>query len=108
MSKSSPQQKRRGSSKPNSRRTKHRTAVPVSAGKPAGKVRTQVRTGTKQAALIAMMQKPRGATLADMEAKTSWQPHSIRAALTGLRKRGLAVTRGENNAGVTIYRIPVE
>jgi hypothetical protein len=55
-----------------------------------------------------MMQKPRGATLAEMCTKTSWQPHSIRAALTGLRKRGLAVTRGENNAGVTIYRIPAE
>jgi len=108
MSKPSTQQKRRGSSKPNSRPTKHRAAVPVRAGELAGKARTQVRTGTKQEVLIAMMQKPRGATLAEMCTKTSWQPHSIRAALTGLRKRGLAVTRGENNAGVTIYRIPAE
>jgi DNA-binding transcriptional regulator PaaX len=40
-----------------------------------------------------------------MGAKTGWQPHSVRAALTGLRKRGLAITREKNDAGVTVYRL---
>jgi hypothetical protein len=39
-----------------------------------------------------------------MCAKTGWQPHSVRAALTGIRKRGLAVTRTKTEAGTTIYR----
>jgi hypothetical protein len=108
MSKQSTQQKRRRPSKRKPQPAKNRSAVSVRAGKPAGKVCTQVRTGTKQAALIAMMQKPRGTAIAETGAKTSWQPHSVPAALTGLRKRGLAVTRGKNNAGVTIYRIPAE
>ncbi len=106
MSKHSTQQKRRRPSKPKSRPTKDRTAATVRAGKPAVKPGTQVRAGTKQAALIAMMQKPRGATIARMGTKTGWQPHSVRAALTGLRKRGLAITRGKDDAGATIYRIP--
>ncbi len=33
------------------------------------------------------------------------QPHSVRAALTGLRKRGFAITREKNDAGVTVYRL---
>jgi hypothetical protein len=62
------------------------------------------RRATKQAALIAMLERPKGATVAQMCAKTGWQPHSVRAALTGLRKRGLAVTRTKTEAGTTMYR----
>jgi predicted ArsR family transcriptional regulator len=105
MSKHSTQQKRRRPSKPKSRPTKDRTAATVRAGKPAEMAGTQVRAGTKQAALITMMEKPRGAIIAQMGAKTGWQPHSVRAALTGLRKRGIAVTRGKDGGGATIYRV---
>ncbi len=52
-----------------------------------------------------MMRSAAGATVAQMGAKTGWQPHSVRAALTGLRKRGLGITREKNDAGVTVYRI---
>jgi DNA-binding transcriptional regulator PaaX len=37
-------------------------------------------------------------------AATGWQEHSIRAALTGLRKAGRTVTRERNDDG-TRYRI---
>lgn len=62
------------------------------------------RRATKQAALIKMLERPKGATIAQMCAKTGWQSHSVRAALTGLRKRGLVVTRTKTEAGTTIYR----
>lgn len=32
---------------------------------------------------------PKGATLDDLTKATGWQPHTVRAALTRLRKRGL-------------------
>jgi hypothetical protein len=34
-----------------------------------------------------------GATIAELVAETGWQPHSIRAAMTGLRKQGLTITK---------------
>jgi hypothetical protein len=39
-----------------------------------------------------------------MEA-TGWLPHTTRAALTGLRKRGYAVVRERIDGGNSIYRI---
>ncbi len=66
---------------------------------------TPVRAGTKQATLVDMTRTAAGATIAQMGAKTGWQPHSVLAALTGLRKRGVAITREKNDAGVTVYRL---
>ena len=34
-----------------------------------------IRAGTKQAQIIAMLQRPEGATVAEMVAATSWQAH---------------------------------
>src|SRR4051812_30562306 len=48
---------------------------------------------TKQSLVIAILRKPEGASLADLVAATSWQAHTIRAALTGLRKKNHAIER---------------
>ncbi len=77
-------------------------------GKPTQQANTSVRAGTKQATLVDMMRTAAGATIAQMGTKMGWQPHSVRAALTGLRKRGLAIIRERNDAGTTIYRIATE
>jgi DNA-binding IclR family transcriptional regulator len=45
-----------------------------------------------------------GATLAELVALTGWQPHTARAALTGLRQRGFAVRLSERG-GRKAYRI---
>ena len=63
-----------------------------------------IRPGTKQADLIALLKRPEGVTIAQMCAKIGWQSHSVRAALTGLRKRGVSISRDKNNAGASIYR----
>ena len=63
-----------------------------------------IRPGTKQAHLIALLKRPEGVTIAQMCAKIGWQSHSVRAALTGLRKRGVSISRDKNNAGASIYR----
>ena len=62
------------------------------------------RPGTKQADLITLLKRPGGTTIAQMCAKIGWQSHSVRAALTGFRKRGIAVTRTKNKSGASIYR----
>ncbi len=74
-------------------------------GKSTQQASAPVRAGTKQAKLVDMMRTAAGASIAQMGARTGWQLHSVRAALTGLRKRGLAITREKNDAGVTVYRL---
>lgn len=60
---------------------------------------------TKSATVLKLVSRPAGATLGALEKATGWQPHSVRAALTGLRKAGHAVERGKDAKGVTVYRI---
>ncbi len=63
------------------------------------------RPGTKQARLVELLAADGGATISALTAALAWQPHSVRAAITGLRKRGLAVTRAKDEVGVTVYRV---
>lgn len=46
-----------------------------------------------------------GATIAALEKATGWQPQSVRAALTGLRKKGHTIERSKDGKGVTVYRV---
>jgi Protein of unknown function (DUF3489) len=52
-----------------------------------------------------LLQRDYGATLEELIAATDWLPHTTRAALTGLRKRGYAATidRSDKERGST-YR----
>ena len=67
---------------------------------------------TKIGKVRAMLRRPSGATLAAICKATGWQPHSARAALSGLRKAGQVIERapGEGKSGGSVYRIaaPVE
>ncbi len=63
---------------------------------------------TKIDAVIRLLRRSSGATIAQLQMTTGWQPHSVRAALTGLRKKGHDVQRGKDAKGVTVYRIPKE
>lgn len=47
------------------------------------------RAGTKQAQLVAMLQKPDGATVEEIAKKLNWQPHSVRGAFVGVIKTRL-------------------
>lgn len=50
------------------------------------------RPGTKQAQLIAMLQRPEGASIAEIAEATGWQHHSIRGAISGSLKKKLGLT----------------
>jgi hypothetical protein len=52
---------------------------------------------TKSAAVLALLGRDEGVTLAELIAATGWLPHTTRAALTGLRKKGHAITRAKRD-----------
>src|SRR3954466_1096 len=60
---------------------------------------------TKQAAVIGLLQREQGATLADLVDATGWLAHTPRAALTRLRQAGHVLYRAKDEAGATVYRI---
>ncbi|WP_310533302.1 DUF3489 domain-containing protein [Novosphingobium sp.] len=59
---------------------------------------------TKIDQIVTMLTCAAGATLDELFASTGWQPHTTRAALTGLKKKGHIVT-SEKLDGVRRYRI---
>ncbi len=64
------------------------------------------RPGSKQALVVEMLSKQQGVTLDALVKATGWLPHTTRAALTGLRKRGFAVELIRNETkGSSLYRI---
>jgi hypothetical protein len=64
------------------------------------------RAGSKQALLISLLMSAEGASLDKIVAATGWLPYTVRAALTGLRKRGYAIGRLQETGGKSsTYRI---
>ena len=60
---------------------------------------------TKAAIVGKLLSRPRGASLGAITAATGWQAHSIRAFLTGLRKKGVTLEREQLRDGATAYRV---
>jgi hypothetical protein len=55
-----------------------------------------------------LLQRGKGATLGEMQEATSWQAHSVRAFLSGLRKRGDHLFKEKRKSGETAYRLPTK
>ncbi len=74
---------------------------------PAAAPPRRVRQGTKQAALIAMLEAPEGASVAEISAALGWQPHTVRAALSHAlpRRLGLAVSSQKEEGRGRVYRL---
>ena len=59
---------------------------------------------SKIAGVLALLGRDEGATLAELVTATGWLPHTTRAALTGLRKKGHVLARSKRDAS-TCYRL---
>jgi DNA-binding IclR family transcriptional regulator len=66
---------------------------------------TKAKPQTKSDAVIALLDRAKGATLDEICKATNWQPHSARAFMTGLRKRGFVFAREQRAEEGTSYRI---
>jgi hypothetical protein len=68
---------------------------------------TAVRAGTKQAQIIDLLERPEGATIAEIVAATAWQAHSARGLISGVLKKklGLVITADKVEDRGTVYRI---
>lgn len=64
-----------------------------------------VRAGTKQAAVIDLLARPSGATLGDLIDATGWLPHTTRAVLSGLRKKGFEFSSEKPDGGERRYSV---
>ena len=58
----------------------------------------------KSPAVLALLQREDGATISELISATNWLPHTTRAALTGLRKKGHVIERSKRG-DETCYRI---
>lgn len=67
----------------------------------------KTRQGTKQEALIAMLKRPEGASIAEIMEVTGWLGHSIRGFIAGTvkKKLGLAVTSEKVDGRGRVYRV---
>ncbi len=86
------QRSRRAEPKPSGSKPKGGTPPPA------------VRPGTKQALLIDLLTRKKGATIEAIVETLGWLPHTIRAALTRLRQQGFRIERVRED-GVSRYRI---
>ena len=75
------------------------TKPPTPAAEPAAPA-----VPNKTATVITLLQREGGASLGDLVAATGWLPHTTRAALTGLRKKGHVIDKVKVE-GTTTYRI---
>ena len=67
-----------------------------------------IRAGTKQAQIIAMLQRPEGATVAEMAEATGWLAHTVRGSISGALKKklGLPITAEKVEGRGTVYKLP--
>lgn len=67
----------------------------------------QARQGSKKAKILALLKRPGGASLQQLQKATQWQAHSVRGFLSGAlkKKMGLRVHSAKAANGARTYRV---
>ncbi|SNT08846.1 DUF3489 domain-containing protein [Antarctobacter heliothermus] len=66
-----------------------------------------IRSGTKQAQIIALLQRPEGASITEIVEVIGWQAHSARGLISGglKKKLGLPITSEKVDGRGTVYKL---
>ena len=81
-----------------------KTRSKVKRAKPI--VRHNTRAKSKQAAVVALLNRPQGATIAAIIDATGWQSHSVRGFLAGVVRKKLGLTlQSDKTDGERVYRV---
>ena len=78
----------------------------IAKAKPA-KPSSEPRRGSKTAKILALLKRPGGASLSQLQKVTDWQAHSVRGFLSGAvkNKMGLRVISAKLADGTRTYRV---
>jgi Protein of unknown function (DUF3489) len=78
-----------------------KAAEPVAAKEPS-----TARAESKGAKILALIGRPKGATLEEIQKATDWQAHSIRGFLsTAAKKHGLKIESTKTEGGDRVYQV---
>jgi hypothetical protein len=93
--------KGRASAKP---RSAAKSGLKVKRAKPV--VRHNTRSASKQAAVLALLSRPNGATITAIMEATSWQAHTVRGFLAAVVRKKLGLPlESEKTDGERVYRV---
>lgn len=91
--------------KSSARKKKPKAAVAVNKASRRGKQPTTAKHGSKKSKILALLKRPGGASLQQLQKATGWQAHSVRGFLSGALKKtmGLHVDSVLQPDGVRSY-----
>lgn len=82
--------------------------VDILASTPTPKVEPKpAKRSSKSGLVLQMLQRSEGATIAQIVGATGWLPHTTRAALTGLKKKGHEITSAKAEGEERVYRAAI-
>lgn len=76
----------------------------IANAEPATSPTRKPQSNSKIANVLTLLQRTQGATLAELVEATGWLPHTTRAALTGLKKKGHVIGKTKRD-DTTCYHI---
>ena len=93
--------------KPAAKPKKATPAKPAVKAPKAAKKVEGARAGSKTSAILDLLHRAKGATLAEIVEATSWQAHSVRGFISGTlgKKMGLAVKSEKREDGTRVYSV---
>lgn len=83
-----------------------KTPAKAKPGKPQPVKTSPTKSAIKKPDIVlTLLSRSKGATMEQLQEATGWQAHSIRAVISGLRKKDIHIARSQAKDGTTIYRV---